>query len=261
MNKLESEPLLYVRIFILVIIIAAFISFVWRAVTLISSSSFKGSSYNALVIGKDIWVVHVDPTGKKMSIIQFTGGGRVFLQNKSIPVQSAALGVLVDGSVIAGPKFQYKDPGDLFLKPGFKFNNINAFDVMKMMFYSKTIPPDGKSSIKQKFSEQNLFSNDILLKLFGDEKLLTEGKSVEVINSTDIDGMANEYGTALKSIGFNVVKYDSTNGKSSSIAAQDVNSASVLRLSRALKIPIYQSPASSVADITLVLGKDILERK
>src|SRR5687767_10283816 len=107
--KGEETTLRYVKIFAIILIVTAAISIGYKIVSLIGNSSFKSGTFNTLIIGKNVWFTHFDPVKNKISTIEIEGGRAAFL-GKSVGVNSAKLGVLIDGEVVMGAGDTYKNP-------------------------------------------------------------------------------------------------------------------------------------------------------
>lgn len=254
MKNSSEQPVLYFKLFILIIVVCAVISFSIRAITLVTGSSFKGESFNVLFIGKNVTLVHLDSSQKKMYTLEIEHGQKYF-SGKSRISDSANLGVLIDGVVVMNSSSAMPKFGDLIFSTGNKLNNINQFDLLKMDYYSKTVRSENRKMARENFSSNILGVNNSP-KNYLDFGILNEEESIAVVNASGKDGLATLVGDALKNVGFNVVKMASTNSQKSKIVAKNVNSESAKRLTNSLGFPIKEGVLDSSADITVIIGTD-----
>lgn len=252
----ESDPARYIKIFIIVVVCAAILSTFYKTFILIKNSSFKHETYNLLLLDKNAYLVHIDSTNKILIRSKLADSPKKFL-NKSRVEQSAALGVLVDAAIVGeNSGFQvsssdFMDTGTganlIFSKGKFRFNNINEFDILKIFLLSKLIPAD------------NRYEKESIVSDLADRKILNEKKSVEIINTTGVNGLGNQMAVALRAVGYNVVELETGEAQKPKIVAADDNSDSIQRLKDALRIPFEKTHEQTIADITLVLGSEILK--
>ena len=250
----KSEPAHYIKIFIIVVACAAFLSIAYKALILIKNSSFKHETYNLLLLDQNAYLVHIDGASKTLITSKLKDSPKNFLDKSRIE-QSAALGVLVDASIIgASSGFKiatssFMDTGTaagfIFSRGKFHFNNINEFDILKIFLLSKLIPADNRHEEKG------------ILADLADRKILNEKRSVDIINATGVNGFGSQMAIALRAVGYNVVELETGSEQKSIIRAADDNSDSAQRLKDALRIPFEKINEQGIADITIVLGQDV----
>lgn len=255
MKKDSEQPVLYFKYFILAVLICAVVSFSIRIVTLVTGSNFKGESFNILFIGKNATLVHIDTSERKMYTQTFENGGKYFLGKNRIAL-SANLGVLVDGIVKINHNAEMPSFSDLIFEPGNKLSDINQFDLLKMDYYTKTIPSENKKFANINFSSKNVLGINNISKNYLDNGILNEEESISVVNASGKDGLATVVGIALKNVGFNVVKMTSMDLRKSEIIAKDSNNLSAGRLERSLGFPLKVGVVDPSADIVVIIGTD-----
>ncbi len=252
----KSEPSRYIKIFIIVVVCAAFLSIAYKAFILIKNSSFKHETYNLLLLDQNAYIVHIDSATKTLVTSKLKDSPKN-LVNKNRIEQSAVVGILVDASIVdvsSGfnvSSSSFMDTGTaanfIFSQAKFHFNNINEFDILKIFLLSKLISADNRHEEKG------------ILADLADRKVLNEKKSIDVINATGVNGLGSQMANALKAVGYNVVELETGEGQKSKISSQDDGSDSVQRLKDVLRIPFEKTREQGIADITLVLGSEILK--
>lgn len=239
----ETGSLIYAKIFFLIFLLALFLSLSYKAITAVRDSSFKGDSFNLLVLGKENSLVHISKSDKKIVVLKLSTKG---LNKQNKIEQSMKVGLLVDG-VISGNNISFPPPVALiFSSSGNKLSNVNSFDIGKIILYSKT------------YETKHLdFSDDNVKNLF-DRGILEDKISVEVINATDVNGLGSNFSSALKNTGFNVVSVDSEERATKSVLSGiDPSSSTIKRLSNSLGIKISDKHKSPTADIKVMIGEDL----
>ncbi len=254
MKNNSEQPVLYFKLFILIVVICAVVSLSFRVITLVADSSFKGQSINVLFIGKNATLVHLDASQNKMYTLSIENGRKYFLGKNRIS-DSANLGVLVDGVVQMNSEVPLPAFGDLIFSTGNKLNNINQFDLFKMDYYSKLVTSENRKLVRENFSA-NILGINTSPKNYLDFGILNDEESIAVINASDKAGLAGMVGNALKNVGFNVVKMTSLPNQKSEIVAKNINSESARRLAISLDFPIKQGVLDPSADIAVIIGTD-----
>ncbi len=256
MTKAVS-PLLYVKIFLIIVFVAAVISVIYKSSMLVSQGSFKGSSFNMLYQGKQNYLIHIDSIGKKLLVVKLSKENDISAKNRI--GKSLSLAVLIDGVILLPASDTYDKPETLFdfsallnllFDKKIKYDNINDFDLIKMVFVVNSIP---RSEKRQATGIESIRETDL-----ADKKVLDERLSVAVINASEVDGLGSKMAQVLKSAGYNVVSIDSSESKKSQINASTLKNASVARLGNFLNVPSKKT-IQQTTDVTVVVGKDLLK--
>ena len=246
----DTEPIVYAKYFFLILGIAVILSLGYKAVLLISQSTFKHNTFNILLISKGQRIIHVDSENKKI-VTQEIENTKKVNSKESIVEQSTNLGLLIDGSIIATNNAEVKNVSlsILFNSYDYKLKNINQFDLLKIILYSYIFENETKPW--QDPNESNLYV---------DSQIANEKVSVEITNATDTDGLGGKFAQALKNTGYNVVSVKSNNKQKSRIIGSDLSSGSINRLKNALRItPEIPSGSQAISDIIVILGPDLLK--
>lgn len=100
-------------------------------------------------------------------------------------------------------------------------------------------------------------------RLFRDERVFTEGKTLSVVNTTAKAGLASEVARLARVLGVRVIKIGSSEEKVKDCkirgAGQDLGSFAAERLSKLLGCPLEEG-ISQLAQLELILGEDFARR-
>jgi len=257
-----QEPSKYLRYFIATVLILAAISIFYKVVVLFNSGSFKQPTYNLLMLGEDARIVHLDTERKKIVSYEIEAG-RSKLLNKSIAVQSATVGVLIDGVLVFSPTEKNGDLSDfatlisfLTVKVADRVN-INEYDIFKFYLSARLIGEGDKKNESIRVSDLPLVD---VLDTFSDSTILEENATVGVVNSTQVDGFGSDIARALENVGYNVVDVETSEGKNSTVITNEEYKVTSRRLVKSLKIKSSAKKSSGLADITVIFGKDALHK-
>lgn len=265
MQKKNFQSLSYLKIFLLVVFIAALISISYKVLLMFENSSFRYDSFNVLVVGRDVSLIHIDKGSEKLYVLTFEDKGGLF-RNKSKISASLLLKVSVDGLIYErnpGKKVTESFPtlkavSSIFLSPNdFILSDINGVDLLKLLYYSLKI--EKLDRIEKQLKEINTEENG-LTDLFLDRQIFNEKVSIEIINGTEIDGFGGKIGGLLKRAGYNIVAVDTENHSDSKILTADDRKITVKKLSRFFNSKITAKKDQGIADVTLIIGKDIIRK-
>lgn len=249
----EKPSYLYLKVFLILVLVAATLSIIYKSITLYKNSSFRNDTFNLLYVGDKSFIAHIDSRQKRVVVIKIANTKTLKQTRFS---NSALSGVLIDGQIMDSSNFAKADEfinlptllNLVFQADKSKFNNINEFDLAKMFLISKITHKDNRHTVAgmEKVSAGMLF----------DKKILNEQSSVAVINASEISGLGAKVSNALKKVGYNVVSVEGSDKQKSKIMT-NISNASVEKLAGVLKIPVKRSN-SQVFDIIVVVGEDIL---
>lgn len=272
LTKKKFQSIVYIKIFFLILFIAAFLSISYRAFLLIKNRAFKFETFNVLMQDKDVRLISVNTQEKKMVIFKFMGAGNLF-SDKSLFSTSTVLGVPIDGMISAKNSFEFNNLEKDFLETGrlfsmifvpnkYSFRKINIFDLTKLFVISKFIPEqDRKTKTLNNLSADFRRNEEIDLELeglFKDSEIFNKKISLEIINATDIDGLGSRVALILKNLGYNVISVSNGGGDKSKILIKD-GVSSVERIEKIFGITAEKKETHGIADVVLILGKDMVK--
>lgn len=263
--KKKFDNTSYIKLFIIVVLFAAFISISYKAFLLVKNRSFRFSTYNIMLVGRDAHLMGFNTQNKQTHVLEFNNARERFSGN-NILVSSTNAGVPLDGIVISIKPQNLTDSKTDF--PSFRqtlsliledekyvFYNVNKFDLIKLYIISKLTSWDDKSYVNVKNIAQ-----DFLREKFYDSEIFNEKTSVEVVNSTGIDGLGARIGFILANIGANVVSIKDGEDEKTQVLTKDLNLKTLKRVERLFELEAQKDESTGIADIIINLGKDIVGR-
>lgn len=135
--------------------------------------------------------------------------------------------------------------------------SLTQIDAINLFIFSHMV--DSKKIISETIFLKDIDANDQLLtKILTDNRIYKEGKSIAVINATDISGLGTTISKLLTHMGGNVVSVTTADKPSisSSIGYTGDPSYTVTRLSQVLHFPLVHLSGIAISDITVTLGTD-----
>lgn len=254
-NKI-SYLLYFFLIVSLVIIIALFA----RVVFLYQKSTFNSSSYSIFVNSKTPFLIAFDKQLGQLSIIRVPSVSRDRID------ESVSLGVPIDGQIenesLKSDNFlSFSSILDQIFKPwGYHYQNMTVLDSIRLFYYTYSIPKKDilRATIKlSKDGEVSGVSQDQLYNIFKDARIVNEQESIEIVNATQIAGLAGLVGRVIKNAGGNVVSITSGDGQLDTVIQSSSSSETLTRLAGLLGTePTINENIKSTADIQIILGSD-----
>ena len=132
------------------------------------------------------------------------------------------------------------------------FYNINKFDLVKLYVVSRLTVWEDKS-----YDTIRDISQDFSREKFYDSEIFNEKTSLEIINSTKINGLGSRIGFILSNLGANVISIKDGEDKKTQVLAKDLNSKTLKRIEKLFELKAQKDDNARVADITLNLGEDL----
>ena len=259
-KKKQSNSLNLAGIFIGIVILIIFLSFLFKLVSLMQQSHFDSKhTYNLEVIKDNKKsIISFSPQNKSISILHIQ-------DSQKINDLKTYIGVLVDGELILkNQDFNYNKLFQSLLKTSFsfdaKFRNLTVIDTLRLAVFAKSISSGSlfERTISQENSQPE--NTSIIQFSFGDPTIKEENKSIEIINATDTFGLGTRLATLISNMSGNVILVNSKElQKKSQILYYGEKSYTVKRLGTYLNFPIFKSQNREVADVTIIIGEDSLK--
>lgn len=262
-----SNPFLYLGYFLLIVGLCIAIAFSLRMVFLYKKSTFSTTSYSVLINNKkNPFIVSFNKELQKISFIELEN----FEQGNKIK-ESLYYGVPLDGEIeaavdVAPPNFSSYGSLFTFLINQFnaRFSGLTILDISNVILSSQSVPRTGitidKMSVSKDSKTEGLTQEE-LYDIFKDSNIIDEALSVEVINATEVKGLAGTVSQVLKNTGCNVISVSSGDVQKSSKISVLKKTKTAERLSHILGIQLstVESLRSS-ADIQIVIGEDFVKQ-
>ncbi len=268
-----SQPITYIKLFFLIVITLAFLSLSYKAFLEIKNRAFRFETFNIIAADNDAYLISLNQKERSLVIFKFPDRGNIFFK-RSLLSASIVTGVPIDGLIVAREKFEFGDIEKGFLSTEKlaslifqtrKYNlfRINKFDLFKLFLFSKFVSESDRkiekiSSLDKDFRknvELDLKTDD----LFRDSKIFNQKISVEIINSTQTDGLGSRVSAILKNLGYNVIAVSNGNLNHSRILARKANLLSVERLEKIFNLKGEREEKSGIADVKLILSGDMFK--
>lgn len=261
-SKNSSISYLFYFFFIVLAFIGA--SLIVRFIFLYKGGTFTTSSYSIYVRTEKSFVISLDKNVSKYSIlfVPTIVGDRTKV--------STSLGVPIDGEVkangITPENFaSFNTILSEITRPwDFTFQGMNVLDSIRFKIALHSVDDRNvlASSLKLSQDKEVLgVSQDEIYNAFKDSVVVDEQKSIEIINGTDVTGLAGDVGQTIKNVGGNVVSIKSGNEQDKSFLYATTSSETVSRISKIVGVkPTIKENLSSIADIQIVLGSDFGNR-
>ncbi len=262
--KTENNSISYLKIFAFFLILLIILSYLIRFVKIVQTSTLNSHAFNILVKDKNTYLVNIDKDQKRVSVISIKDLNENFSSKKNAGI---AIEIPIDSVIFT------KETENNFKRDFFSFNNLifnsknltlnglNRFDLVRIYFYSKLYSSNLK---EESVSINDLSQGDISGKIYDllkDNIVVNEKISIEIINSSDVDGVGLKVSHMLKNVGFNVISITTADpANSSKIISRIDGNETLNRLESILGLPIEREKDSGVADISIVIGKDYFSK-
>jgi len=260
--KEKSDNASYIKAFILIVLFSALASLTYKMFLLVKNRSFRFNTYNIILVGRDAHLAGFNTFKKQIYTLEVKDGREVFSSNKPL-ASSIISGVPLDGMIISiksenltGSKNDFPTFGQtlsfLLEDEKYVFYNINKFDLVKLYIVSRLTAWEDKSydsirDILQDFSREKFY----------DSEIFNEKTSLEIINSTKINGLGSRVGFTLSNLGANVISIKDGEDEKTQVLARDLNLKTLKRIEKLFGLKAQKSESSGIADIIINLGKDI----
>lgn len=133
---------------------------------------------------------------------------------------------------------------------------LNIVDRVRLFLFVNSIKPTSITEDTLQMGEG--VDDKKLMQLFLDHTAYTENASIAVVNGSGVSGLGNRVAEYLSHIGLDVISVTSASQmqEKSSIVYAGKEGYTVKRLMRIFAIPVQQSNAPMLSDITVIIGKD-----
>ncbi len=261
-KKNKTKSLNLAIIFAVIFGLLVLLSVVLKVVSVFQKSTFDGENHFTVnVVGKDenTSLVSFAPKSNAIYVLNIENGKNKNLIDKfEIPIDGE---INADISITEG---NIKSSFFKFLIPfKVKETNLTIFDLLRLSFYANSV------SINSIYQKDISISDDrATLKSLGvysyfiDQGIAEEKISIEVVNGTDEFGLGNKLAGFLSNIGANVIMVSTGDNlaKKSVIEHFGEESYTLKKLSRVLNFPIKKINKKKLGNITVIIGKDALEK-
>jgi hypothetical protein len=268
MQKERIASFSYLKIFIVIVIIAILGSIIYRVSTQFLNSSFHGNSFSILYVAKDSVILTVNNQDKTFSFIKL-GDIRNIVKGKNTFESSIAIGFPINAVVI-----EKDSPGpyniDNFLnvqnemrlvfgKNDENLKNLNHYDLYKFINSARSTPIENRTQTRINVLDPKSFKQLIDENIFQDKTIRDMPITIGILNGTSVNGLGNDVAYVLGLKGFNVISVQSANSKSTSsfIATKIEDQKSINTVKNITHMSVKKEKIMSAVDLTIFLGNDI----
>lgn len=258
-NKQKSNLNLAIG-FIGLVFFIVIISFVFKVFWIVKESQFDGSNKFNLAIydNRGIGVISFSPKEKSISVLE--------LEDKNYNNPAASLQIPIDGyQVFTNKEFNYSNISSslftsIFSDTGSR-EGMTFLDVFRLALFSRTVSSNSIYERKLLKQHSETEKSALLSITFRDPSILTEGKTIEVVNATDVAGLGNRLANLVSHMGGNVILVSSDeNKKNSKIIYFKDSGYTVNKFSDYLGFPLEKGESSGLADVIMIIGQDSLSK-
>lgn len=252
-KKKSGKNTLLAIIFFILIICAILASVLINVLLVVKSSKFGiGPTFSIFVSnGRQNEIIAFHKDKNSISIVKI--GDRVgdIYKFTEVPIEAIYYSANLD---FTQPVSEFTS--DIFFGITQSKNNLNTLDGFRSFLMAKTVSP---KDIREKEIPKSLTEvqrDEIFFSLFQDEKITQEGITIQIINSTQEQGVGNRFARLVSNIGGNVVLVSSGSENINSGVYSSVTSYTSRRLSEALNFPGIKGKIGDISDITIIIGSD-----
>lgn len=265
-NK-NINNIFYVKAFFWIVILIVLISLLFRFFSLISGSAFRNNSFSILYISKNSKVINVDEKNKSVSFISI-GDARPIVKGRNSFFASVALGIPINGIIYdenknLDPDFsEFISIGNearMILSFNTSFKNLNDYDLHKVL----SIARKAEKKDIQILNINIVKENDLEEKLEGaflDKTIIDSNYTVEIVNGTEVNGLASSVASLLSLRGYNIVFLQTTKGKfdeNSYVGYEFERNNFIDSLQKLTDFEEKTITISKTADVTIYLGSEL----
>lgn len=250
-------------VFIAFVLFIISISLAVKLIAILVQSQFDDSKRFTITVSskKDIEVIVFSPGSAKSgrissSLLRLKLAGNLdkpIGQFLAIPIDGSIKGEFLDldqriDSLISGMVFNYNKLQ----------TNLTIVDCIKLFIFARSLP---EREIYTRNVPQNLEPGEIdkiVARSISDDKIKLDGRTIQIINGTNISGLGNRLARLITNIGGDVIIVATANNEQmfSEISYIDDKNYTVERLSKILGFKTTKVLGKKIADIVITIGED-----
>jgi len=246
-------------IFFIFLFLIVGISSIFKVVIIIREGQFDSSRRFTFTVANNEKVHVVSHSAGSNSLIIFQMNGKT-----SSDRAGQLLGIPIDGFISAKDSGENLEASSFLLKSIIGYSNLQTnltiVDLIKLYFSVKAVP-ENFVTIREISLEEDMAKIDkIVGRLVFDELIEKEGKTIQIINGTDVGGLGSRLARLVTNAGGNVILVATADSpkKKSIIAYTGKKTYTVEKLEKVLKYEIIENRENAISDITITIGEDKL---
>ncbi len=243
----KSENLGLGIIFMLVIALIFLLSVVFKALDLYQKSEFNNDANFNLLLKSDSGAKYLSfsPKNQTINIVDIKGG-QSDVRNLEIPTDAT----LNTNQEVTKTNIDSSVSSFVFKK------GLNPFDSIKLLLFTKSVPSD---SVHESLvnTRDNLENDKKLVRIFSDPQIVSEKLTIQILNSSGVNGAGAKAAKLITNIGGNVILVTTTEtetpGSSVTATRQSLTFKKIKNLLRGWgKV----DPGMNLSDIKIIIGRD-----
>lgn len=259
-------------LFVIFVSLTLIISSIIKIISSVKESKFQGDYFNLIVKNKNYYIININKITNTVSVVEVKNNTDSSMDknklglNFSIPINAMIVYKNESGFKDIKDFFNFRTAYFMFLQTsGYTLVGMNKVDVLKVYLGGAFVSSDNYKvklygSVLGETNENLPGINNDIYELFKDNNIINEEVSIQVVNSSGIDGMGSRVASMLRNIGFNVVSVITDDEKRmSKIISLYKDNYTIKSLAGFFKIPIEYTDEISVADINIIIGKDFVK--
>lgn len=259
--KKGSNTKLAIIFFSFVVLIIS-ISLIINFMLILSQSKFDDSKNFAVTISnqKNLEVISFSPGSVQSG---FSPSLSILKLEKNLGTSpSQFLAIPIDGFIRGDDLVLNEKIESMFFRMILNYKNLQTnltvIDFIKLFIFAKSLP-EREIQIKNIYKAQTINEIDsVVSRLVSDDQIEKEGKTIHIINGTNVSGLGNRLARLIANIGGDVIIVATSDDsrKYSEISYIGNKSYTVERLGKILKFKTIKAQDKTIADITIIIGND-----
>jgi hypothetical protein len=185
------------------------LSLVFKVASVVRSSNFDGENrFTLAILKKNPQLISFSPKEKTIYILKLVNPpdrnlGRLL----AVPIDSS----LSSESLTVDKIDTASDIFNLILSLRDKDTNLTSIDALRLFLFTRTVEEEGiEEEVLSSFSLSDV--RGVTLNNFIDPKIVEEKIKIEIVNATDIPGLANRLANYITNMGGNVILISTADG-------------------------------------------------
>jgi len=251
--KTQKKSLRLAIYFGLAIFFIFLLSVVFKGIDLIRESKFDGNNrFTVAVLSVNSTdIVSVSPENKRVS--------RLTIKDANSKSDISEYLIPIDSYVYI-KDYEPKNTKSAFtnMLSGLKNSNtdLTVIDLLRLSYFVNSI--SNENIIEENLSIKDNFElTRVSSEYFVDPRLLEEGISIQITNSSDLGGFGKKLGEYITNLGGNVVLVNSSQKKESKTKLYyNEKSYTSSKVSNILNIPSEKKNLTTISDVIIIIGED-----
>jgi hypothetical protein len=259
-KKQKKDNLKLAAIFAFVVLGLVFLSLVVKLVFLIKDSKFDGNHKFNVVFSGD----------NETDVVSFSPGSRS-ISTLKLPKASQNISMLlevpIDGAIKVKGNLNIKSMSSILFKVNLPFGNstknLTFIDLLRLSLFTRTVSSNALYERELSNGLSQSQKETVISLTFTDPDIYQENQTIEVINATQVNGLGARLASFIANIGGNVILVSSSDNPAdkSKIIYYGEETYTINKLSSSLHIPEEKTNQKGIADVIIIIGKDISQEK